>query len=127
MVRPGVEGGTPQALSDEEIDAEVVKHRGGVDPMPWIRQLDIPTIWVYGALDKHIPTRLSVRNLTPLANDPNRDLSIAVFPRANHALIQTETGLTSEMLRSDTWASRALHACRGVVASPPPGLGLETS
>ena len=36
--------------------------------------------------------------------DPNRDLSIAVFPKANHALVQTETGLTSEMLRSDTWA-----------------------
>ena len=98
------QGETPQTLSDEEIDAEVVKHRGGVDPMPWIRGLDIPTIWLYGGLDKHIPTRLSVRNLTPLAEDPNRDLSIAVFPKANHALVQTETGLTSEMLQSDTWA-----------------------
>ena len=33
-----------------------------------------------------------------------RDFSIEVFPKANHALVETQTGLTSEMLRSDRFA-----------------------
>ena len=30
--------------------------------------------------------------------------SFEVLPNGNHALVETETGLNSEMLRSDTWA-----------------------
>jgi pimeloyl-ACP methyl ester carboxylesterase len=99
------QGERPQQLSDEEIDAQVLRAgAGGVDPVPWIRKLRIPAIWLYGGLDKHIPARLSVRRLEPLARDADRDFSIAVFPNANHALVETRTGLTSEMLRSDRFA-----------------------
>jgi hypothetical protein len=34
-----------------------------------------------------------------------RGIEIAVFPSANHALVETQTGLTAEMLRPDTFAS----------------------
>jgi uncharacterized protein len=99
------EGETPQRLTDEEVDAQVLE-RGpsGVDPMPWIRSLRIPALWLYGGLDKHIPTRLSVRLLTPLLGEPGRDFAVLVFPKANHALVETETGLTAEMRRSSTYA-----------------------
>ena len=33
-----------------------------------------------------------------------RDFTVVDFPNANHALVETTTGLTSEMLRSDTFA-----------------------
>ena len=72
--------------------------------MPWIRSLGIPALWLYGGLDKHIPTRLSVRLLAPVAAEAGRDFSVAVFPNANHALVETQTGLTAEMLRSDRFA-----------------------
>ena len=37
--------------------------------------------------------------------EPGREgITIAVFPKANHALVVTQTGLTAEMLRSDTFA-----------------------
>jgi len=99
------QGERPQELSDEAIDAGVLaRGPGGVDPMPEIRSLKIPALWVYGALDKHIPTRLSVRLLEPLAAEPGRDFSVAVFANANHALVETQTGLTAEMLRSSTFA-----------------------
>ena len=75
-----------------------------MDPIPWIRRLSIPAIWLYGGLDKIIPDRLSVRRLQPIAHEPGRDFTIDVFPRANHALVETQTGLTSEMLRSDRFA-----------------------
>lgn len=40
----------------------------------------------------------------PVAHETGRDFSIAVYPNANHALVETKTGLTSEMLRSDRFA-----------------------
>src|SRR5205085_8750568 len=64
----------------------------------------IPAIWLFGGLDKQIPTRLSVQRLDPLLHDGTHDFEVAVFPNANHALVDTSTGLTSEMLRSDRFA-----------------------
>ena len=99
------QGERPQGRSDAAIDAQVIAAgRGGVDPMPWIRKLRIPALWVYGGRDEHVPPRLSVRRLAPVAREPGRDFSIRVFPNANHALVETKTGLTSEMLRSDHFA-----------------------
>ena len=98
-------GDTPQTMTDAEIDAEVERRGpGGVDPIPWIRRLRIPVLWLYGGLDKTIPERLSFRRLEPIAREPGRDFTIAVFPNGNHALVETTTGLTSEMLRSDRFA-----------------------
>jgi dienelactone hydrolase len=99
------QGERPQELSDEAIDARVLQAGpAGVDPIPWIRRLEVPTLWVYGGRDMHIPTRLSVRRLEPLAAEPGREFTIRVYPNANHALVETQTGLTAEMLRSDTFA-----------------------
>ena len=92
-------------LSEEAIDAQVLKAGpGGFDPIPAIRKLRIPALWLYGGKDTFIPPRLSARRLAPIAAEPGRDFTVADFPHANHALVETTTGLTSEMLRSDTFA-----------------------
>src|SRR5215218_8767359 len=98
-------GERPAQLSDDQIDAEVLR-RGpsGYDPLPSIRSLAIPSLWVYGGRDRHIPPRLSARRLAAVAAEPGGDLTVAVFPNANHALVETQTGLTEEMLRSSTFA-----------------------
>ena len=99
------QGERPAELTDAAIDAQVVAAGpGGVDPLPWIRRLRIPALWVYGGRDRHIPPRLSERRLEPITREPGRDFTIADFPKANHALVETTTGLTAEMLRSDTFA-----------------------
>ena len=99
------EGDRLPELSDEAIDAEVLKHGpGGFDPIPSIRKLRIPALWVYGGKDNIAPPRLSARRLAPIAAEAGRDFTVADFPNANHALVETKTGLTSEMLRSDTFA-----------------------
>jgi hypothetical protein len=99
------QGDRPQTLSDEAVDAEVLRRgRGGVDPIPWIRKLDVPGLWLYGGLDKTIPARLSVRRLEPIVHEQGREFEIAQFPKGNHALVETKTGLTSEMLASSTFA-----------------------
>ncbi len=99
------EGERPQRLSDAEVDARVERAGpGGVDPLPWIAALRIPALWLYGALDHIVPPRLSAKRLAPLVAEPGRDFAVWTFPRANHALVETKTGLTSEMLRSDRYA-----------------------
>jgi uncharacterized protein len=98
-------------LTDDEIN-ERVEQAGpsGVDPLPWIRALEIPSLWVYGKLDRHIPAQLSVRRLRPLRLEPGRDIAIETFPRANHALVDTKTGLTAEMLASSHFAAGMFEA-----------------
>ena len=99
------QGEQPAQLTDAAIDAQVLASGpGGVDPVPWIRRLRVPVLWVYGGRDRHIPPRLSERRLGPIADEAGRDFTIADFPRANHALVETTTGLTAEMLRSATFA-----------------------
>ncbi len=92
-------------LSEDAIDAQVLKRGpGGVDPIPSVVRLKLPVLWLYGGKDSFIPSRLSAQRLAPIAADPGRDFTIETFPRGNHALVETATGLTSEMLRSDTFA-----------------------
>ena len=99
------QGEQPPTLTEEEVDAAVLAAGpGGVDPIPWIRTLRIPMLWVYGGLDQHIPPRLSARRLAPIASEPGRDFRVETFARANHALVETQTGLTAEMLRAYTFA-----------------------
>jgi pimeloyl-ACP methyl ester carboxylesterase len=122
------QGEHPSALSDAAIDAQVLaRGRSGVDPIPWIRKLTIPGLWVYGGRDRHIPPQLSEHRLRPIADAPGHDFTIATFPNANHALVETRTGLLAEMLRSKTFAPGlfelvgqwlAAHALSGPSASP---------
>jgi len=66
------QGEHPAALSDEAIDKEVLRRGpGGVDPIPWIRTLRIPALWVYGGRDRHIPSRLSEVLLRSTAKSMN--------------------------------------------------------
>jgi dienelactone hydrolase len=99
------EGDRPQRLTDAAIDAQVERAGpGGVDPVPSIAALRIPALWLYGALDHVVPPRLSAKRLAPFVAEPGRDFTVWTFPRANHALVETKTGLTSGMLRSDRYA-----------------------
>jgi hypothetical protein len=106
-------GNQPATMSDEAIEAEVVRHGpSGVDPLPWIRSLRIPALWVYAGLDRQVPTHLSTVRLGPIAAEAGRDFTISTFPKANHALVETQTGLTSEMLSSDRFAPGMFGAVR---------------
>jgi pimeloyl-ACP methyl ester carboxylesterase len=92
--------------SFDDIEAEVRRAGpSGFDPMPAVRSLRIPALWVYGGTDYHVPTRLSVERLAPVAREPGRDFGYAVFPRGNHALIDTDTGLNADVVRSSRYVA----------------------
>jgi pimeloyl-ACP methyl ester carboxylesterase len=60
----------------------------------------VPSLWLFGRLDYVVPTRLSIRRLRQIGGD----FTIGEFPKANHALVETQSGLNSEMLASDRFA-----------------------
>jgi uncharacterized protein len=94
-------GQTRPTQSEEEMEADVLRQgSSGYEPGPALRALRVPSLWLFGRLDYVVPTRLSVRRLEAIGGD----FTIEVFPKANHSLVETQTGLNSEMLASDRFA-----------------------
>jgi pimeloyl-ACP methyl ester carboxylesterase len=59
------------------------------DPMPTLRALDVPQLWVLGADDLDAPSAETARRLRGLAADGKR-ISIAMFPGAEHGITEYE-------------------------------------
>jgi alpha-beta hydrolase superfamily lysophospholipase len=99
----GFSGGSAYvpSISDAAIDADVRAITGGYDPMPALRALHVPTIWVYGEKDRQVPVRLSIENLHRLRG---KDLTIVVLPGGWHGLTETPNGLEQEAAASKRFA-----------------------
>jgi uncharacterized protein len=87
--------------SEDDMEAEVLRQgSSGYEPGPALRALRVPSLWLFGRLDYVVPSRLSVRRLEEIGGA----FTIEMFPKANHALVETLSGLNSEMLASDRFA-----------------------
>jgi uncharacterized protein len=94
-------GNSPPTRTEDDMEAEVLRQgSSGYEPMPALRGLRVPTLWLFGRLDYVVPTRLSIQRLRAIGGD----FTIGEFPRANHSLVETQTGQNSEMLASDRFA-----------------------
>ena len=60
------------------------------DPMPVLRNLDAPQLWILGADDTDAPVGETSRRLAALAG-AGRPIRTAVFPRADHGIYEYET------------------------------------
>jgi pimeloyl-ACP methyl ester carboxylesterase len=69
----------------------------GFDPLPTLRQLQIPVLWLYGSDDRNVPTELCLERLQPL--ESSHDFSTVVLP-TTHAPLILPTGLLSSLPRS---------------------------
>ena len=65
------------------------------DPMPVLRRLDVPQLWILGADDIDAPVAETVRRLTSLMPD-RRPIKLVVYPRAEHGLYEYEVDATGE-------------------------------
>ena len=59
------------------------------DPMPVLRRLDVPQLWILGADDIDAPVGETARRLTTLMRD-GRPIELVVYPRAEHGLFEYE-------------------------------------
>lgn len=76
-----------------------VRHAGpsGFDPVPFLRKLTIPALWMFGGDDRNVPTELCVQRLEALK--PGHDFNWVVLPTAHTPLV-LPTGLLSSLPQS---------------------------
>ena len=60
-------------------------------PRPVLERIDVPMLWVLGGRDTEAPSATTVAILTELQRLPGR-LDIAVFPNAEHGIIEVQDG-----------------------------------
>lgn len=56
---------------------------GGFDPVPRLRDIAKPGLWVFGGRDHSIPVALSVQRLGELASE-GHDYRVVLLPQADH-------------------------------------------
>jgi pimeloyl-ACP methyl ester carboxylesterase len=92
------ESESPPSGTRAEMLAEVLKAGpSGFDPLPSLRKLAIPALWMFGGDDRNVPTELCVQRLEALKQ--GHDFSWVVLPTA-HAPLVLPTGLLSSLARS---------------------------
>ena len=69
----------------------------GFDPIPYLRKVDVPGLWMYGSDDRNVPTELCVERLESVK--AGHDFSWTVLPTAHTPLV-LPTGLLSSLPRS---------------------------
>ena len=67
------------------------------DPIPVLRHLDTPQLWILGGEDRDAPPGETMRRLTTLANS-HRPITAVLFPKAEHGMYEFETGANGERL-----------------------------
>jgi uncharacterized protein len=85
--------GTPAAMLAQ------VRQAGpsGFDPLPYLRTLAIPVLWIYGSDDRNIPTELCLERINSVQS--GHDFSTDVLP-TTHTPLVLPTGLLSSLPQS---------------------------
>jgi dipeptidyl aminopeptidase/acylaminoacyl peptidase len=96
----GADPGSQQGLADDEIDRRFRAFTGphGYDPVPVIRALRTPTLWILGERDRSLPVARSIANLERIRDGEGRPITLRVIPGADHSLRNPVTGE-----RPDIW------------------------
>ncbi len=98
----------------EELNEEVKTFSGehGFDPIPSIRELDIPALWIFGEMDESIPTQYSMELLQQVIDEGGKDFTVHFKPNGNHALQHFLTGEQIGFVLSEegivTWLNQIL-------------------
>ena len=75
-------------LSDEEIEQQLDEAGASeFDPKPYLEEMTVPGLWIYGDKDISIPIDRSLKILETLKQEKNKDWTLVVFPNSNHAFI----------------------------------------
>jgi uncharacterized protein len=65
------------------------------EPMPVLRQVDVPILWILAGEDNEAPIAETQRRLLGLARE-GKPMTLAVFPGTDHGIIEFETGPDGE-------------------------------
>jgi uncharacterized protein len=80
-----------------EIDRLMKEHRPtGFDPVPFIRQMRTPAVWIFGGKDESVPVDLSVEALKGLQKE-GYPFELIWFPKGQHVMWETTNGSRQQM------------------------------
>lgn len=81
------DGSQDSGLTSEEMSAKL-KEAGpfGFDPVPYLKQMDMPALWLLGDNDQSIPIPETVKILDNLIGNYKREFSYKLYPGAGHGL-----------------------------------------
>jgi dienelactone hydrolase len=84
----------PQVSDAGEIRRRLAAYSGnpGFDPLPFLADTPVPTLWLLGDRDQSVPTFASARVLDSLAQAGQRAHTVIRYPDAGHDLRDVETG-----------------------------------
>jgi dipeptidyl aminopeptidase/acylaminoacyl peptidase len=108
------EGRTP--IGEEELAKQLAAFQGphGYDPLPVLRRLRTPTLWIMGDRDQNLPLRETLRALDALPAKASGILTLVRFPDADHGLYRDDGS------RVDFWDEvRDWLAERGILDPTP--------
>ncbi|MGH8213452.1 MAG: alpha/beta hydrolase family protein, partial [Rhodanobacteraceae bacterium] len=88
---------TPEAVLRKEGPAMIAGIAADYDPMPVLRNLDTPQLWILGADDHDAPSAETARRLRSLQAQ-GRLITLAVFPHTEHGIYEYETGPGGERI-----------------------------
>ncbi|HEY8011837.1 MAG TPA: alpha/beta hydrolase [Rudaea sp.] len=89
----------PEAQVREKGPALLAGIPADYDPMPVLRNLDIPQLWILGGEDRDAPSAETARRLRELISR-GKPITLAVFPHAEHGIYEFE--MTPDGKRVDT-------------------------
>lgn len=90
---------TPEAKLREDGPVLLAGVPANYDPMPVLRNLDTPQLWILAADDYDAPSAETERRLRAL-QDKGKPITVAVFPHTEHGIYEYET--TADGKRVDT-------------------------
>jgi len=72
----------------DQVRAQLPSFQGnpGFDPLPYLRRVTVPMLWLYGADDRSIPAQASVAIHDALKREVDARFTVHVYPGAGHAL-----------------------------------------
>ncbi|HUJ41316.1 MAG TPA: alpha/beta hydrolase [Candidatus Acidoferrales bacterium] len=70
------------------------------DPVPALRALHVPALFLFGEEDRLVPVEVSVKVIRKVEEEEKKDFTIRVFPGADHAMYLRAGGLSPEYLKA---------------------------
>jgi pimeloyl-ACP methyl ester carboxylesterase len=115
---PGTIPGTP-----DNPYIQMIKRFYFYDPVPTLRQLKTPTLGLWGELDNNIVAEKNKAAwAAALQAGGNRDFTLTVLPKADHAMWEAKTGSNAEMKSLQRLVPEYFTVVRSWLAKRIPGV-----
>lgn len=92
------DGDSATTYDPEQLDQTIREMiPSGVDPIPVLADISQPGLWLWGSVDKSVPTTVSAENLQTLIDSGRDNFSYTILPNGDHNLNESAHGYFAEI------------------------------